>query len=124
MTNTELVRTALTEAFIKKDVTAFDRYFSDDYIQHNPMLGNGREALKAMFAPILPNLTVELGMSTENGNIVMVHIRITGFMPKPMILVDIFRVKDGKLAEHWDVMQEEVPAGQTASKNPMFSINL
>jgi predicted SnoaL-like aldol condensation-catalyzing enzyme len=35
--------------------------------------------------------------------------------------VDIFRVKDGKLAEHWDVLQEEVPTEKTASKNPMFT---
>jgi predicted SnoaL-like aldol condensation-catalyzing enzyme len=36
--------------------------------------------------------------------------------------VDIFRIQNNKLAEHWDVLQEEVPAGMTASKNPMFPI--
>jgi predicted SnoaL-like aldol condensation-catalyzing enzyme len=38
-----------------------------------------------------------------------------------MIAVDIFRVANGKLAEHWDVLQEEVPASTTASGNPMFT---
>jgi predicted SnoaL-like aldol condensation-catalyzing enzyme len=38
-----------------------------------------------------------------------------------MVAVDIFRVVNGKLVEHWDVMQEEVPASVTASGNPMFS---
>ena len=38
-----------------------------------------------------------------------------------MIAVDIFRVRDGKVVEHWDVMQEEVPAAETASGNPMFT---
>jgi predicted SnoaL-like aldol condensation-catalyzing enzyme len=38
-----------------------------------------------------------------------------------MVAVDIFRVVNGKLVEHWDVMQEEVPASATASGNPMFS---
>jgi predicted SnoaL-like aldol condensation-catalyzing enzyme len=38
-----------------------------------------------------------------------------------MIAVDIFRVADGKVIEHWDVMQEEVPASATASGNPMFT---
>ncbi len=38
-----------------------------------------------------------------------------------MVAVDIFRVVDGKVAEHWDVMQEEVPAEATASGNSMFS---
>jgi len=49
------------------------------------------------------------------------RLRYTGWGPKPMIAVDIFRVTDGKVAEHWGVMQEEVPAAQTASGNPMFS---
>ena len=48
--------------------------------------------------------------------------RNVGLGPKPLIAVDIFRIKDGKLAEHWDVLQEEVPAALTASKNPMFPI--
>jgi predicted SnoaL-like aldol condensation-catalyzing enzyme len=51
-----------------------------------------------------------------------VHGRYTGWGPKPMVAVDIFRVEDGKVAEHWDVMQEEVPAGRTASGNPMFTL--
>jgi predicted SnoaL-like aldol condensation-catalyzing enzyme len=38
-----------------------------------------------------------------------------------MVAVDIFRVTDGKVVEHWDVMQEEVPASDTASGNSMFS---
>jgi predicted SnoaL-like aldol condensation-catalyzing enzyme len=38
-----------------------------------------------------------------------------------MVAVDIFRVVDGKVAEHWDVMQEEVPADKTANGNSMFT---
>jgi predicted SnoaL-like aldol condensation-catalyzing enzyme len=38
-----------------------------------------------------------------------------------MVAVDMFRLKSGKVVEHWDVMQEEVPASATASGNPMFS---
>ena len=53
----------------------------------------------------------------------MVHGRITGLAPKPLIAVDIFRIEDGKLAEHWDVLREEFPAEQTESKNPMFPIH-
>jgi len=50
----------------------------------------------------------------------MVHGRYVGFGPKPMIAVDIFRVANGKVAEHWDVLQEEVPESTTASGNPML----
>ena len=38
-----------------------------------------------------------------------------------MIAVDIFRVANGKIAEHWDVMQEEVPAPQSANGNSMLT---
>jgi predicted SnoaL-like aldol condensation-catalyzing enzyme len=38
-----------------------------------------------------------------------------------MVAVDIFRVENGKVVEHWDVLQEEVPAGDTRSGNAMFT---
>ena len=124
MSNMEIVRTALTEAFINGDLSAIDKYWAEDYIQHNPMVGNGREALKQFFSSMAGKIKYEMGMMAENGEFVMVHGRFTGFGPKPLIAVDIVRVKDGKLVEHWDVLQEEVPADSTASKNPMFSPNL
>jgi predicted SnoaL-like aldol condensation-catalyzing enzyme len=55
-----------------------------------------------------------------DGDYVSIHGRHTGWGPKPMIAVDIFRVANGKTAEHWDVMQEEVPAAQSANGNSMF----
>ena len=43
----------------------------------------------------------------------MIHGRNTGWTPKPVVAVDIFRIVGGKLVEHWDVMQEEVPVEKT-----------
>ena len=60
-------------------------------------------------------------MAVAEGNFVMVHGRYTGWAPKPMVAVDIFRVEGGKVVEHWDVMQEEVPAANTKSGNAMFT---
>jgi predicted SnoaL-like aldol condensation-catalyzing enzyme len=60
-------------------------------------------------------------MAVAEGDLVMVHGRYIGWGPKPMIAVDIFRLADGKVAEHWDVMQEETPASVTVSGNPMFA---
>ena len=56
--------------------------------------------------------------SSPKGDYVMIHGRYTGWGPKPMFAVDIFRIQDGKLAEHWDVLQEEVPAGAAKSGVP------
>jgi len=122
MTNKELVKKAMTELFINGDVTALDRYWSDNYIQHNPQIPNGRDALKQLFSGG-GDFKYEMGLIVADGDFVMIHARITGLGPKPLIGVDILRVKEGKLVEHWDVLQEEVPAENTTSKNPMFPIN-
>jgi len=122
MTNSELVKTAITEVFGKKDITAFDKYFSSNYIQHNPQLPNGTEVLK-QFVPTLPdNFSYEPGVAAESGNIVMIHGRYENWNGKNMIAVDIFKVENGKITEHWDVMQEEVTSDRTANGNAMFPI--
>jgi len=71
-------------------------------------------------AYLQPDFRYEPGMTTASEDFVMAHGRYTGWGPKPMVAVDIFRVENGKVAEHSDVMQEEVPAEQTTSGNPMF----
>ena len=123
MTNKELVIIAVNEVFINGDATALDKYWSENYVQHNPQIPNGREALKQLMSGG-GNMKYEMGLVVADGDFVMVHARITGFGPNPLIAVDIFRVKEGKLAEHWDVLQEEVRAENTVSKNSMFPINI
>jgi hypothetical protein len=67
-----------------------------------------------------PNLHHQTGMVAADGDIVMVHGRYEGLGPKPMVGVDIYRVEDGRVAEHWDVLQEEV--SPTSSGHPMFTV--
>jgi hypothetical protein len=67
-------------------------------------------------------LKFEPGLVMSKGDLVMVHSRYTGFGPNPMVIVDILRVRKGKLVEHWDIMQEEVPADKSANGNTMFPI--
>jgi predicted SnoaL-like aldol condensation-catalyzing enzyme len=119
-TNKEIVLKVLKGAFIERDVTVVDRYFVPNYVQHNPVIPNGAAAIGGLI-PTLKNLSYEIGMVVAEGDLVMVHGRYVGWGPKPMVAVDIFKVRDGKVIEHWDVMQEEVPASTTASGNPMFS---
>ena len=115
--NKEIVLEVLKRAFIDRDPTVVEQYFGNNYKQHNPLIPNGPSAIAAMI-PTLTGLTYEPGMSVADGDLVMVHGRYTGWA---MVAVDIFRVESGKVVEHWDVMQEEVPAANTASGNAMFT---
>jgi len=118
--NKEIVIEVLTRAFVEKDPTVVAQCFGANYKQHNPAIPDGPTAI-ARLIPTLTGLTYERGMVVADGDLVMVHGRYTGWGPKPMVAVDIFRVEDGKVVEHWDVLQEEVSAADTASGNAMFT---
>ena len=119
--NTRIVVEALDAMFVKRDVTALDRYFvKSNYIQHNPGIPNGTDSLRGLIPNLGKDFQYERGMVVSQGELVMVHNRYIGWGPKPMVAVDIFRLENGKIAEHWDVMQDEVPAAQSKNGNPMF----
>jgi len=107
-TTKEFVVKAVTELLVNGDVSAVDRYFAEDYAQRNPNFASGREVIKGLFGNMPPNFKYEIGMVGAEGDKVWFHSRVTGFGPKPMVVVDIFRVENGKIVEHWDIMQEEV----------------
>ena len=118
--NKEIVLDVLKKAFIDRDPTVVAQYFGATYTQHNPRIPDGPSAIATMI-PTLTGLTYEPGMAVAEGDLVMVHGRYTGWGPRPMVAVDIFRVEEGRVVEHWDVLQEEVPVSDTASGNAMFT---
>jgi predicted SnoaL-like aldol condensation-catalyzing enzyme len=120
-TNKQIVLKVLTGAFIERDPQVVAQYFAPNYIQHNPSIPDGPTPIPGLIASLGESFSYEPGMVVAEGDLVMVHGRYVGWGPKPLVAVDIFRLAGGKVAEHWDVMQEEVPAGSTASGNPMFS---
>ena len=119
-TNKQIALRALIGAFIDRDPNVVE-HFTADYIQHNPTIPSGPAAIKDLIPKLPKDFSYQPGMAVAEGDLVMVHGRYVGWGPKPMIAVDIFRLEGGKVAEHWDVMQEEVPASASASGNPMFS---
>lgn len=121
MTNKDIVLQAMTELFIRRDTGAVARFWGDPYTQHNPGMPDGTGMLAGAIASLGPDFKYEPGMIIGEGDLVMLHARCTGWGPKPMVVVDIFRLKDGKIVEHWDVMQDEVPAPATKSGHPMFT---
>ena len=119
--NKDLVSLVMREIFINRNASVVEKYFSPSYIQHNPMFPNGRDMIPGLLKGLSADFKYEPGMIVADGDLVMIHGRYTGWGPKPMVAIDIFLVKEGKLVEHWDVMQEEVPAAQTKNGNSMFT---
>lgn len=118
--NKKLVIEAMTSLFQRRDVSAVERFYAPDYVQHNPAIAQGREALRALVAQLSEEVYYEPGMIIAEGDFVAIHGRIRGWAEVPQVVVDLFRVENGKLAEHWDVLQNEVPPDSTLGGLPMF----
>lgn len=107
--NRAIVLDAMTSLFQRHDASTVERLYAPDYIQHNPDIPQGRDALQAIVAGLPEHVFYEPGLMIAEGDLVAIHGRIRGWADKPQIVVDIFRIEDGRLAEHWDVLQNEVP---------------
>ena len=119
--NKALVLAGIKGVFIDRDPTVLDHLFSNDYRQHNPQIPNGTAAIRALLKNLSADFKYEPGLVVADGDYVIIHGRYIGWGSKPLVAVDIFRVANGKIAEHWDVMQEEVPAAQSANGNSMLT---
>lgn len=118
--NKQLVLTAAMELFGKLDLTALDRYWGDTYIQHNPLYPDGKEYLRGVIQGLIDSgvpTAAEVKRVAAEGDLVWIHARSI-FFGKELATVEIFRVENGKIVEHWDVIQE-VPA-EAANSNTMF----
>jgi len=120
-TNKALVLEAMTALFQRRDVNAVERLYAPDYIQHNPGIAQGRDALAKLVAQLPESVFYEPGLILAEGAYVAIYGRIRGWAPSPQIVIDIFRVDDGKLAEHWDVLQDEDSTKGSKSGVAMFS---
>ena len=100
---------------------AAERFWSPNYIQHSAHIEPGREGLFNLIKSIPPTLKYEPGTIVAEGDYVIVHGRFSGFgQPVNWIAADIVRIKDGVLAEHWDVIQDEAGRQESKSGRPMF----
>lgn len=121
--NRALVLEAMTSLFQRHDASAVKRLYADDYIQHNPNIPQGRDALRGIVETLSPSVHYEPGLIIAEGDLVAIHGRIRGWADVPQVVIDIFRVEGGKLAEHWDVLQAEVPAVAGLAGLSMFDPN-
>jgi predicted SnoaL-like aldol condensation-catalyzing enzyme len=101
---------------------AVDLYISPNYRQHNPDAPDGPQGILSYAGSYIkanPTMRLEFKRIIAEGDYVVVHSHlIPNHTDIGRAVVDIFRVKDGKLAEHWDVIQP-VPR-QPKNHNTMF----
>lgn len=122
-TNKRVAKNCLDMIFNQKNPTqAAAQYIAPNYRQHNPNASDGPDGVIAFADRYLkdnPQLTMDFKRIIAEGEYVVVHShQKRNPQDRGDAIVDIFRVQDGKLVEHWDVIQP-VPANP-ANRNTMF----
>jgi predicted SnoaL-like aldol condensation-catalyzing enzyme len=120
--NKKIVLEAFDSLFNRRDYAAAERLWSPRYIQHSAHIPPGREGLFELVKNVPPTMRYENQLVVANGDYVMLHGRYSGLgegVPN-WVVVDIVRLEDGVLAEHWDVIQDEATEKQSKSGHPMF----
>ena len=113
--NKALVLEAFDTLFNKRDYATAEKYWSPDYIQHSAHIEPGRDGLFNLIRSAPDTLRYEHQLIVAEGDYVIIHGRFSGNgRPVAWIAADILRIENGRLAEHWDVLQDE--ATKTESK--------
>jgi predicted SnoaL-like aldol condensation-catalyzing enzyme len=119
--NKAIVLEAFETLFNKRDYAAAERFWSPNYIQHSAHIAPGRQGLFDLVKSGPPTMRYENSLIMADGNFLMLHGRFTNVgQPAAWIVADIVRLENGRLAEHWDVIQDEATRAESKSGNPMF----
>ena len=119
--NKALVLEAFETLFNRRDYAAAERFWSPDYIQHSAHIAPGRGGLFELIRAVPDTLRYEHRLIMAEDDFVMVHGRFSGSgRPAAWVAVDVLRIENGQLAEHWDVLQDEVTEAASVSGLPMF----
>ena len=120
--NKKIVLEFYQKGLNQKDGEAAAKYFGSRYTQHNPMAADGPEGFKAFINYLrekFPKSHSEIKRAFADGDYVILHVHS---IPEPgargSAIVDIFKLENGKIVEHWDVIQP-VPE-KAANPNGMF----
>lgn len=120
--NKQVVLAFYEAAINRKDFDAASELVGEEYVQHNPLIADGREGLASFIAHLretFPALRAEVKHAFADGDFVIVHVHgVREPGQRGSAIVDIFRLADRKIVEHWDVIQP-IP-DHAANQNGMF----
>jgi predicted SnoaL-like aldol condensation-catalyzing enzyme len=101
---------------------AVQAHVGDDYTQHNPSVGDGRQAFIAYFdemARDYPGKRIAFVRANAEGDLVALHTHQTWPGGDQYVTMDFFRFDDrGRIVEHWDATQQIPPTSKNGS--PMY----
>ena len=128
--NREVVLRYLEEVINGRNLDLLDEILAEDWIAHNPGEPNGREGLKQFFAGMFeafPEVHADVKRVIAEDDLVVTHSHYTGaaadrgndWAPGSGATVDLFRLEDGVIVEHWDVNQRPIPES-SVNGNTMF----
>jgi predicted SnoaL-like aldol condensation-catalyzing enzyme len=120
--NKKIVVDFYEKAINQKDFEAASKHLGSRYTQHNPNAADGPEGLKAFLGFLkekFPNAKSEIKRVFAEGDYVILHVHaVREPGARGSAIVDIFKLENGKVVEHWDVVQ---PIPETAANsNGMF----
>lgn len=107
---------------------AVDKYIAEDFVQHSPHIAQGKKALAQYFSDnaemrVAQGRTSVIARIVADGDFVMTHRRVTTKDdPRGVAYADLYKVRDGKIVEHWDVIQPIPPfslAGHSMVDGPL-----
>ena len=109
-------------AYLGDPAGAVELYVGAEYIQHNPMVGDGKQPFIDYFTEMAaqyPGKEIEFVRAVAEGDLVALHTHQTWPGNEEYVTMDFFRFDaHGKIIEHWDAMQ--VVPGETKNGNPMY----
>ncbi|MFV3092357.1 ester cyclase [Pseudomonas sp. GW6] len=120
--NRTLVINFYEQFFNQHQVEQAAKVVTDDYKQHNPDVPDGKAPFVGYFTDFFkenPDSRARIMRSATDQDLVYLHVHSTnGKDDRGQAVLDIFRVQEGKIVEHWDIIQD-VPA-ESANSNTMF----
>jgi predicted SnoaL-like aldol condensation-catalyzing enzyme len=117
----KLVMNFYGKVFNQRDFHAGRLLIADNYRQHDPQAEDGPEGLRRFLEKMTqenPGFRIEFKRLFVDNDHVVVHCVVVRYPgDQGLAVLDLFRVENGKIAEHWDVIQE-IPA-VSANSNSM-----